>query len=127
MFKVESNYWYTKNNEWAYINSNEVVTCGIDDMSQSNSGKIVFVDLPEISKQINAGEPICYLESVKSIADVHSPLTGIVIEVNLKLLERPEIINESCYKEGWLFKLKISKDESLEKLLSAEDYKKMIS
>jgi len=99
-----------------------VVVVGITDYAQKKLRDIVGIELPQLQKEVKAGESVGVIESVKAAADIFSPLSGIIVEVNSKLLEHPEIINKDPYGEGWIFKLKASKlSEEKEKLLSPEN------
>jgi glycine cleavage system H protein len=86
---------------------------------------IVFVELPEIGKEVKKGDIVCSVESVKAVSDIYSPLTGKIIEVNEELKSSPELINKSSYDEGWIFKLQLN-DKDTSGLLTPEDYRKLI-
>ena len=116
---------YTKTHEWIKVDAN-VATVGITDYAQSELADIVHVELPEIGRKVSKGDACGTIEAVKTVADLYSPLSGEVIEVNEKVKEAPEIINRDPYGEGWMFKLKIEKKEEIDKLLKPEDYKKLI-
>ncbi|QXJ32910.1 glycine cleavage system protein GcvH [Saccharolobus shibatae] len=114
---------YTETDEWVVLSNDNVVVVGITDYAQKKLRDIVGIELPQLQKEVKAGESVGDIESVKAAADIFSPLSGIIVEVNNKLLEHPEIINKDPYGEGWIFKLKASKlSEEKEKLLSPEKY-----
>ncbi|ACP48650.1 glycine cleavage system H protein [Sulfolobus islandicus Y.N.15.51] len=114
---------YTETDEWVVLSNDNVVVVGITDYAQKKLRDIVGIELPQLQKEVKAGESVGVIESVKAAADIFSPLSGIIVEVNSKLLEHPEIINKDPYGEGWIFKLKASKlSEEKEKLLSPEKY-----
>ncbi|MCH4815054.1 MAG: glycine cleavage system protein GcvH [Saccharolobus sp.] len=114
---------YTETDEWVVLSNDNVVVVGITDYAQKKLRDIVGIELPQLQKEVKAGESVGVIESVKAAADIFSPLSGIIVEVNNKLLEHPEIINKDPYGEGWIFKLKASKlSEEKEKLLSPEKY-----
>ncbi|ADX82595.1 glycine cleavage system protein GcvH [Saccharolobus islandicus] len=114
---------YTETDEWVVLSNDNVVVVGITDYAQKKLRDIVGIELPQMQKEVKAGESVGVIESVKAAADIFSPLSGIIVEVNSKLLEHPEIINKDPYGEGWIFKLKASKlSEEKEKLLSPEKY-----
>jgi len=98
---------YTKEHEWVRIEG-DVATCGISDHAQEALGDIVFVELPEIGRVIDAGEAFAVVESVKAVSDVYAAVAGEVIEVNEALESEPERVNTDCYGSGWIAKVKMS-------------------
>ncbi len=116
---------YTKQHEWIKLDG-ETATIGITDFAQNQLTDIVFVDLPEKGKQVEKDKVAMVVESVKSVSDIFSPLSGEIVEVNSELSDNPEQINKDPYDKGWMFKLKLSKKEEYETLMSAEDYKKFV-
>lgn len=116
------NLKYTKEHEWASIEEN-IATIGITDFAQNSLGDIVFVELPEVGSEINAGDSIGVVESIKSVSDLYSPFSGTILEVNETLNESPESINESAYTQ-WIFKMNLNNLEEISKLLNAQDYDK---
>jgi len=113
---------YTEGHQWVKVKG-ETATIGITDFAQQQLKDIVFVELPE-KKKISEGEHLVSIESVKSVSDLKSPVTGEVIEINEELLNTPDILNADCYGEGWLVKMKIEEKPGL---LDAESYNKKIS
>lgn len=122
--EVREDLKYTKTHEWLKIEGKNVVV-GITDHAQSELTDIVFVELPEIGKEVKRGDELCVVESVKSVSEIYSPLSGKVVKVNNKLDDSPEIINESPYDNGWLLELEIKDKSEIDSLLDAETYKKM--
>lgn len=116
---------YSKEHEWIKIEGN-IGIVGISYHAQEELGDIVHVDLPEVGKEIKQNDVLAVIESVKSASDVYSPVSGKVLEVNEKLKEKPELINEDPYNEGWIAKLELSNPEEYNSLLTAEEYKKFI-
>ncbi len=116
---------YTEEHEWIRVEG-EIGIVGITDYAQNELSDIVYVELPEVGTKVAKGERVATLEAVKTVADVYSPVTGEVVEVNEKLTDDPAIINSDPYGEGWIVKIKIENPEELEGLLSAEDYRKLI-
>jgi glycine cleavage system H protein len=96
---------YSKEHEWVR-QEGDTATVGITDFAQDQLTDIVFVELPEVGRQVKAGEAVAVLESVKSVSDVYAPLGGEVVAVNTELEAHPELVNESPYEKGWLFRLK---------------------
>lgn len=119
------NLKYTKDHEWSRIEGDSVVV-GITDFAQGELGDIVFVELPDVGKKLNAGESFGVAESVKTVSDLYSPLSGEVVEINTDLESKPELVNSSPYEGGWMVKIKVSDRSELEKLLSAADYKALV-
>jgi glycine cleavage system H protein len=122
------NLKYTKEHEWVRVENDSIGVVGITDYAQSELGDIVYVELPQIGKQVKQLEPFGTIEAVKAVSDLFSPLSGEVIEVNEKLKDSPDLINKDPYGEGWIIKIKIKISDlsELNNLLSAEDYKKLI-
>ena len=122
MAKVPSNLKFLESHEWARVEDDGTVTVGISDHAQELLGDIVFVELPEIGKEISQSSDIAIVESVKAASDVYSPLTGEIVEINKSLNDNPEIINASPYDDGWFFKIKPQDISEMEKLLDAAAY-----
>jgi glycine cleavage system H protein len=116
---------YTKEHEWVKAEK-DVVTLGVTHYAQEQLTDVVFVELPEVGRRVKAGESIAVLESVKSVSDVYSPVTGTVVEVNEELVSHPEKVNESPYDEGWIVKLKVPSVD-VSKLMDAAAYDAFIA
>lgn len=110
---------YTKEHEWVRIEG-DIATVGISDHAQEALGDIVFVELPEIGRTVDAGEAYAVVESVKAVSDVYAPVAGEVTEVNEALESEPETVNSDPYGAGWIAKIKISGATS--ELLSDDEY-----
>ncbi|WP_116963042.1 glycine cleavage system protein GcvH [Fastidiosibacter lacustris] len=121
MAEIRQECHYTKSHEWVRLEG-DIAVCGIDDFAQSSSGELVFIELPEVDEEVRAGDDVCVVESVKAASDVYAPVSGVIIEVNEALLDKPSIVNESCYDDGWLFKIKMDDLSEIDDLLSAEEY-----
>lgn len=115
------NLKYTKEHEWVRVEG-ETAVIGITDYAQEQLGDIVYVELPEEGEEIGQGEPFGVVESVKAVSDLYGGLSGEVFEVNDLLSESPETLNEDCYEEGWLVKIKIKDKKELENLLDHKAY-----
>ena len=113
---------YLSTHEWGRIDEEGVLTVGISEHAQDLLGDIVFIELPEVGDQLDAEGESAIVESVKAASDVYSPLSGEVIEINEKLLEEPEVVNNSPLEEGWFYKIKLNEESSFENLLSEEEY-----
>ena len=113
---------YLATHEWGRIDQEGILTVGISEHAQDLLGDIVFVELPDIGKELDAEEESAIVESVKAASDVYAPLSGEVIEVNEKLLDEPEIVNSSPLEDGWFFKIKLNDASSFENLMTEEEY-----
>jgi len=118
---------YTKKHEWVRDNGDGTVTVGITDHAQDELGDLVFVELPEVGRQVASGEACAIVESVKAASDIYSPLGGEVVETNLVPGETPETINDDPYGAGWLFKLRLSNASQLDGLLDAAEYQSFVA
>ena len=113
---------YLATHEWGRIDEEGILTVGISEHAQDLLGDIVFVELPDIGKELDAEEESAIVESVKAASDVYAPLSGEVIEVNEKLLDEPEIVNSSPLEDGWFFKIKLNDASSFNNLMTEEEY-----
>ena len=116
---------YTKEHEWVMVEGN-VAVVGVSEYAASELGDVVFLELPEPGAQMGQGDAIGTIETVKSVEDLYSPLTGEVLEINEAILDAPELVNESPMDDGWLFKMQISDMSEIDQLLSAADYDALI-
>jgi glycine cleavage system H protein len=126
MSEIPGDLKFLKSHEWARLEDNGTVTVGISDHAQAALGDLVYVELPAVGDQLEAGNGAAVVESVKAASDVYSPISGTVIAVNEALADAPETINGDAYGEGWLFVLKPNSAADLESLLSPDDYAAMI-
>ena len=122
MAEIPSNLKFLESHEWARLEDDGTVTVGISDHAQELLGDIVFVELPEIGKDISKSGDIAVVESVKAASDVYSPVTGQITEVNEALIDNPEIINSSPYEDGWFFKIQPQDITEMNELLDATAY-----
>ncbi len=123
---VPDNLKYTKNHEWALIDGDNA-TMGITDYAQSELGDVVFIELPAVGDTVSKGDAIGTIEAVKTVADVYTPVSGEVVEINEALNDASELVNKDPYGEGWIAKIKISDLSEIDGLLDSEDYKKLVS
>ncbi len=112
---------YTKEHEWVRVDDG-IGTVGITDYAQHQLGDVVYVDLPSPGKQISHLAVFGEIESVKAVSELYAPVSGEVVESNGDLADKPELVNESPYDEGWLMKLRLADKGELEKLMTAEQY-----
>ncbi len=119
--KFPEDLLYTETHEWVKSGGNQV-TIGLTDYAQSQLKDIVYVDMPEGGSQFKKGESIGVVESVKTVADIYSPITGKVVEGNLTLKDHPEFVNTDPYGKGWILKMEMNDQEELKGLLSSKAY-----
>ena len=117
---------YTEDHAWVLIDDDGVATIGISDYAQEQLGDIVYVQLPDVGRDIIQGEDAVMIESVKTTDEVKSPIGGRVIEINEILSDSPERVNESPLEDGWLFKLEPTDESEAEDLIDADDYDDLI-
>jgi len=122
MSNVPQELKYTKTHEWILAGDDGHVTIGITAYAQALLGDMVFIELPEIDKKLDAGDECSVVESVKAASDVYAPIAGTVVAVNEKLVDAPELINEDPYGEGWMFRLQIADVSELDDLMDADAY-----
>src|SRR5690606_40192645 len=122
MSKLPAELRYAASHEWARLEADGSVTVGISDHAQEALGDVVFVELPDVGKQLAAGQEAGVVESVKAASDIYAPVSGEVIAVNEALADAPELVNEDPYG-NWFFKLKPSNPSELAALLDAGGYK----
>jgi glycine cleavage system H protein len=121
---VPNDLSYTRSHEWARVEG-DLVVVGITHYAQDQLGEVVYVELPEVGLGANAGEELGTLESVKAVAEFMSPVAGEVVEVNERLAEEPNLVNEDPYGDGWLVKIAGSLED--DELLDAEAYKELLA
>ena len=121
-----SDYLYSKEHEWLHVDG-DVCTLGITEFAQSELGEVVFVDLPDEGASFDAHDEIGTVESVKAVAEVYTPVSGEIVEVNAKLEDEPELVNENPHDDGWFVKLRLADKGELEGLMSAKEYEEFVS
>jgi len=118
---VPADLRFTKEHEWVRIEG-DTATFGISDHAQEALGDIVFVELPEVGRNIDAGEAYGVVESVKAVSDVYAPVAGEVIEINEALESEADLVNSDAYGAGWIIKVKISDNNAETELMNADEY-----
>ena len=113
---------YLASHEWGRIDEEGILTVGISDHAQDLLGDIVFVELPDLGKALDAEEESAIVESVKAASDINAPLSGEVVEINEKLFDEPEIVNSSPFEDGWFFKIKLDDTSAFGDLMTEEEY-----
>jgi glycine cleavage system H protein len=119
---LPSDLRYDKTHEWVLANGDGTVVVGITDHAQGLLGDLVYVELPEVGRQVSAGGECAVVESVKAASDVYSPLSGEIVAVNEALRDTPETVNQHPYGDGWLFKVRLSDPAELDHLMDAAAY-----
>jgi glycine cleavage system H protein len=127
MSEIPSDLKYTGTHEWVEDEGDGVVRVGITDHAQGLLGDMVYVELPEIGRTLDADEECAVVESVKAASDVYSPLAGEIVEVNELLADSPDLVNKDPYGDGWLFRLQLAEDADLDTLMEAADYAEAIA
>ena len=117
---------YTKDHEWIKLDG-DIAIVGITDFAQKELGEIVFVEVDSLDEELDQEEVFGTIEAVKTVSDLFMPISGLVLEVNTMLEDNPELINTDPYEEGWIVKLTNVDSNEIETLLSAEDYKNLVS
>ena len=121
---VPANLKYAKSHEWARLEADGTVTIGISDHAQEALGDIVFLELPEVGRNVKAGEEVAVVESVKAASDIYAPISGEVVANNSAAADAPESVNTDAYS-AWLFKIKPSNAAEYEEMLDAVAYAKV--
>mgnify|MGYP000306325910 FL=1 len=121
---IPENLKYTKDHEWISIEG-DVATVGITDFAQGELGDIVYVEIEKIGENFSKEEVFGTVEAVKTVSDLFMPLTGEIIDINEELNEKPELVNEDPYGEGWMIKIKVNSSD-ISDLLNSEQYKKLV-
>ncbi len=120
-YDFPENLRYSREDEWARLEGDRIVV-GVTDYAQQQLGDIVFVELPEVGTEFEAGDPFGVIESVKTVSDLFAPIAGEVVAVNTDLAEAPEAVNDDCYGDGWMVAIAPRGSEEYEALLSSQDY-----
>ncbi len=120
-----TDFLYTKEHEWIKVDG-DTGTCGITDYAQGELGDIVFIELPDVGATFDANASMATIESVKAVSDMYSPVSGEVVEINDAIMDNPAKVNEEPHGGGWFVKIKISNQDELKNLMSAQDYEEYI-
>ena len=112
---------YTKDHEWVRLEG-DVATIGITEHAQEALGDIVFIELPEVGREVDAGDACAVVESVKAASDVLAPIAGKVIEINQTIVDEPALVNREAEGDGWFFKLEVADTEAFDELMDETEY-----
>ena len=113
---------YTPDHSWIRIDDDGDATVGISAYAQEQLGDIVYIEAPEIGREIVPGEEIGIVESVKTTAELKAPAQGTVTEINHAAIEKPELVNESPIDDGWIFRMRVADEAAIEELMDEDDY-----
>lgn len=125
-YNVQDGTYYTKEHEWVKIDGT-TATVGVSDYAQDLLTDVVFVELPAIGKEVKQFGAACVVESVKSVSDVYSPVSGKIIEINKQLESSPELINNDPYGNGWIYKMENVNSAETSNLMDSSKYKEFIA
>ena len=116
------NFKYSREHEWLSVEEGGAALVGVTHFAQDSLGDVVFVELPEVGGEIGQFEKMGEIESVKAVSDLFSPVSGRVVERNDRLIDQPELVNDSPYEEGWMLRVQVSYPAEIDNLLSASEY-----
>jgi glycine cleavage system H protein len=116
---------YSQEHEWVLIEG-DIGTVGVTEYAANELGDVVFVELPEVGGEVTVGEAVGTIESVKAVADLYTPVSGEVVEINEAIVDQPELVNSDPLDAGWLMKIRLVDKLELEQLMSVQDYKTML-
>ena len=125
MSNIPADLKYASSHEWARLEADGTVTVGITDHAQYQLGDLVFIELPQVGKQVEAGKEVAVIESVKAASDIYAPLSGSISAINQDAADNPERVNDDAYGT-WLFKIQPQNAADLDQLLDAEGYRQEI-
>ncbi len=127
MSKAPKDLKYTKTHEWARPESDGTLTVGITDHAQDLMGDMVYIELPEVGRQVTAGKECAVVESVKAASDVYAPVSGEIVAANDALADAPETVNKDPHGAGWMFRIKPANQTELDALLDAKAYEALVA
>ena len=126
MSDIPTDLKYASSHEWVNVEGDTAII-GISDHAQDELTELVFIELPEIGRELAAGDPCAVVESVKTASDIYAPVSGKVIETNDALDTEPGTVNEDPYGDGWFFKIRLANPKELDDLLSPDDYGEQVN
>jgi glycine cleavage system H protein len=126
MSNVPAELKYSKEHEWLRKEADGTYTVGITEHAQELLGDMVFVDLPDVGKTVDAGDDCAVAESVKAASDIYAPISGEIVAINEELNDSPELVNSEPYAAGWIFKIKASDESQIADLLDATAYEALL-
>ena len=126
MSDIPTNLKYASSHEWVNVEGDTAII-GISDHAQDELTELVFIELPEIGRELTAGDPCAVVESVKTASDIYAPVSGRVIETNDALDTEPGTVNDDPYGDGWFFRIRLTNPKELDDLLSPDDYAEQVN
>ena len=126
MSDIPTNLKYASSHEWVNVEGDTAII-GISDHAQDELTELVFIELPEIGRELTAGDPCAVVESVKTASDIYAPLSGKIIDTNDALDTEPGTVNDDPYGDGWFFKIRLTNPKELDDLLSPDDYAEQVN
>ncbi len=123
--QIPTDLLYTKDHEWVSLDGS-VATVGITDFAQGELGDIVYIDIPEGIEEIKTDDSFGTIEAVKTVSELYSPVSGIIIAINNELNDNPEVVNNDPYGAGWMIKIELSDNSEIDNLLDADAYKSLV-
>ncbi len=127
MSEIPRDLRYAQTHEWARQMDDGTIVVGISDHAQGQLGDLVYVEVPEVGRTVDAGEACAVVESVKAASDIYSPAAGEVVESNDALVDAPEDVNTDPYGDGWLFRLRYEHADDLKTMMDADSYRDYVS
>jgi glycine cleavage system H protein len=125
-YEVPEGLLYSRNHEWLRVKG-KIATVGVTDYVQRKLREVLYIELPNTNVKVVRGQHVATIESVRGSYEVRSPVSGKIVEVNARLADSPELINEYPYESGWIFKVEISDEEELSDLMDADEYSRYLS
>lgn len=122
---IKDNLRYTKDHEWLDT-AGDIGTVGVTDFAQGELGDVVYVELPAVGAEIKAGQPFGTIEAVKAVSELYAPVSGTVTEVNTRLADEANLVNQDCYGAGWMIKVKMSGAPDASGLLTPKEYSQLV-
>ena len=126
MSDIPTDLKYTSSHEWVSVGGDTAII-GISDHAQEELTELVFIELPDLGRELTAGDPCAVVESVKTASDIYAPVSGKVIETNDTLDTEPGTVNDDPYGDGWFFKIRLANPKELDDLLSPDDYAEQVN
>ena len=126
MADIPTDLKYASSHEWVRVEG-DTATIGISDHAQEELTELVFIELPDLGRELTAGDPCAVVESVKTASDIYAPLSGEIIDTNDTLDTEPGTVNDDPYGDGWFFKIRLTNPKELDNLLSPDDYAEQVN
>tara|TARA_Y100001970_G_scaffold83625_1_gene105695 strand:- start:24 stop:404 length:381 start_codon:yes stop_codon:yes gene_type:complete len=124
--KTPDNLLYTEEHEWALFGKDDVVVIGITDYAQNQLGDIIFIEFPQIGEHISSGDIFGEIEAVKTVSELYAPISGSIIEVNIALEEKPDLVNNDPFGDGWIIKINSTNPDEKKTLMDSDAYEEFV-